>query len=313
MEKRSTVSVRRQCQLLNLTRSSLYYSKQPENTEKLALMRLVDQQYTKMPYYGVRRMTAFLQQQGYLVNHKRIRRLMRLMGLEALYPKPKLSKRNPTHKVYPYLLKGLSITRANQVWAADITYIPVRQGFVYLFAIMDWHSRCVLAWRVSTSLDTGFCLDALEEATATYGNPEIFNTDQGCQFTSYDWIQALVSRGIQVSMDGRGRYLDNIFVERLWRSVKYEEVYPKQYETVKEAKQGLDSYLKLYNSERLHQSLDYQTPKVVYLVGCGKAIESCASAKHTANAVPSPTIQHLYHTDDDELTIVRKVMNPLRA
>lgn len=307
MEANKPVSVRRQCQLLSLTRSSLYYSKQPENMENLDLMRLIDQQYTQMPYYGVRRMTAFLQQEGYRrVNRKRVRRLMRLMGLEALYPKPNLSKRNPEHKVYPYLLRGLEITRSNQVWCADITYIPMKQGFVYLFAIMDWHSRYILAWRVSTSLDTQFCLEALEEATARYGTPDMFNTDQGCQFTSHEWIEALKCREIQVSMDGRGRYLDNIFVERLWRSVKYEEVYPKQYETVKEAKQGLNSYLSLYNTERLHQSLDYQTPKTIYLAGCGKVIESCSVA------TPLSTIQQLFHTNDDELNR-RNERNQLRA
>jgi putative transposase len=268
----NTVSVRRQCRLFSLTRSSLYYSKQPENTENMALMKLIDEQYTRMPYYGVRRMTAFLKNLGYAVNRKRVRRLMRLMGLEAIYPKPTLSRRNPEHKVYPYLLRGLEISRSNQVWCADITYIPMRQGFVYLFAIMDWYSRYVVAWRVSTSLDTRFCLEALEEATANNGTPDIFNTDQGCQFTSHDWIQAMESQHIQISMDGRGRYLDNIFIERLWRSVKQEEVYPKNYETVKEAKAGIGEYLKLYNTERLHQTFEYTPPKVVYLAGRGKAV-----------------------------------------
>jgi putative transposase len=266
----ASVSVRRQCQLLRLTRSSLYTQKQPECAKNLELMKRIDQQYTKMPYYGVRRMTAFLRAEGCPVNLKRVRRLMRLMGLEALYPKPNLSKATPTHRVYPYLLKELVVTRSNQVWAADITYIPMSQGFVYLFAILDWHSRHVVSWRVSTRLDTQFCLEALEEAVGRYGAPAILNTDQGCQFTSVGWVEALERHGIRVSMDGRGRYLDNIFVERLWRSVKYEEVYLKQYETVKEAKTSLANYFHLYNTERLHQSLAYQTPRAVYLADGGQ-------------------------------------------
>jgi putative transposase len=251
-------------------------------------------------------MTAFLNQQGHLVNRKRVKRLMRLMGLVALYPKPNTSKANPENKVYPYLLRGLTINRSNQVWAADITYIPMKQGFVYLFAIMDWHSRHVLSWRVSTSLETGFCLEALAEAVSTYGSPEIFNTDQGCQFTSKAWVDQLESLGIKVSMDGRGRYLDNIVVERLWRSVKYEEVYLKQYQTVTEAKDALSSYLKLYNTERLHQTLGYQPPKVVYLAGYQKAIESCPVASPPAN------VQQLFDTTNyDEVNLIQQ--NRLKA
>jgi putative transposase len=262
----NAISIRRQCKLLDLTRSTLYYSNQPENEENLALMRLIDKQYTAMPYYGVRRMTASLRQSGYAVNPKRVRRLMRLMGLEAIYPKPNTSQANRSHVVYPYLLKGLKIDRPNQVWATDITYIPMEKGFVYLVAILDWHSRYVLSHRISTSLETGFCLEALNEALLKHPAPEIFNTDQGCQFTSDEWIASLKEANILISMDGRGRYLDNIFVERLWRTVKYEDVYIKRYETVKEVKVGLKGYFEQYNHHRLHQALGYKTPAQVYAV-----------------------------------------------
>jgi len=262
--KESNLSVRRQCQLLTLNRSTLYYAKQPENQYNLALMRRIDELYTQMPFYGVRKMTAHLNDEGACVNHKRVSRLMRLMGLEAIYPKPNLSKRNQTHPRYPYLLKGVSITRPNQVWSTDITYIPMERGFVYLVAILDWHSRYVLSHRVSSTLDGDFCLAALEEALAKYGPPDIFNTDQGSQFTSERWTGRLKEAGIQISMDGRGRYLDNIFVERLWRSVKYEEVYIKRYETVREVKVGLKEYFHLYNHQRLHQALGYKTPSHIF-------------------------------------------------
>jgi putative transposase len=258
------LSVRRQCQLLSLTRSSLYYTKQPENAFNLEIMRLIDQIYTEMPFYGVRKITKDLQDRGYRVNHKRISRLMRLMGLEAIYQKPNLSQPNKEHRIYPYLLTGLNINHSNQVWATDITYIPMEQGFVYLIAILDWHSRYVLSWRISTSLDTAFCLDALQEALKKYGLPEIFNQDQGSQFTSQEWTQALLDADIRISMDGKGRYLDNIFVERLWRTVKYEDVYLKRYETVRQVKEGLKAYFELYNHRRLHQALDYRTPAQVY-------------------------------------------------
>lgn len=259
------LSVRRQCQLLSLSRSSLYYAKQPENALNLELMRVIDAIYTKMPFYGVLRMTAELNQnRGYAVGVKRVRRLMRLMCLEALYPKPRTSIPNKEHTVYPYLLKGVSVTRPNQVWAADITYIPMKKGFAYLVAIMDWHSRYVLSWRVSISLDSQFCLDALNEAIQKYGYPEMSNTDQGCQFTSRLWLELLLSGHVRISMDGRGRCFDNIFVERLWRTVKYEDVYPKCYETVPELKEGLKQYFEFYNNRRLHQALNYSTPAKVY-------------------------------------------------
>lgn len=251
---------------MNLNRSSLYYAPQPENAENLAIMRVIDQVYTEMPFYGVLRMTAELRKnRGYpSIGTKRVRRLMRLMGLEALYPKPRTSVPNKEHVIYPYLLRGVSVVRPNQVWAADITYIRMNQGFAYLVAVMDWHSRYVLSWRVSTSLDSSFCLDALQEAIDKYGYPEMSNTDQGCQFTSKGWIGMLLAGSVRISMDGRGRCFDNIFVERLWRSTKQEEVYLKEYKSVTELKDGIKQYFEFYNNRRLHQSLDYSTPVSVY-------------------------------------------------
>ncbi len=227
-------------------------------------MHLIDAQFTLMPFYGVPRMTEHLKRLGYPVGHKRVRRLMRQMGLQAIYPKPKTSKPHPEHTVYPYLLRGMAITRPNQVWAADITYIRLLRGFAYLVAIMDWFSRYVLAWRLSNTLDTDFCVECLKEALELYGLPEIFNSDQGSQFTSNDFTGALFEQGILISMDGRGRVFDNIFVERLWRSVKYENVYIHGYQAVPEARTGLKQYFELYDFERLHESLDYQTPWEIY-------------------------------------------------
>lgn len=226
-------------------------------------MRLLDEQYTRTPFYGARRMTYWLGQQGYGVNVKRVRRLLRQMGLEAIYPKPRLSQPGPGHRIYPYRLRGLRIDRPNQVWGSDITYIRLRQGFIYLVAILDWFSRYVLAWEVSVTLDSAFCLAALEWALKK-GSPEIFNTDQGAQFTSLDFTKRLEEGGITISMDGRGRAMDNIFVERLWRSVKYEEVYLKDYEGAAEAAKNLGCYFVFYNLERPHQSLGYQTPAAIY-------------------------------------------------
>lgn len=257
------ISVRRQCQLLGLSRSGLYYQPVEESPENLAFMRLLDEQYTRTPFYGVLRMTAWLKQQGYEVNAKRVRRLLRLMGLEAIYPKPHISRAAAEHRIYPYLLKDVVIDSADHVWSADITYIRLRQGFVYLVAIMDWYSRYVLAWEVSVTLDSSFCLSALERALRVT-QPAIFNTDQGGQFTSQVFTGRLLADGIQISMDGRGRAFDNIFVERLWRSVKYEEVYLKDYRDVQESINSLGGYFAFYNHERLHQSLDYRTPAVVY-------------------------------------------------
>ena len=260
------LSVVKQCRLLRLSRSSVYYRPKPSKPADLELMAGMDRQYLKTPYYGSRRMTAWLRTQGYLVNRKRVQRLMRAMGLEAIYRKPNTSKPAPEHRIYPYLLKGVAVDRANQVWAADITYLPMSRGFLYLVAIMDWHSRYVLAWKLSNTLDADFCIDALKEALSK-GQPEIFNTDQGSQFTSDAFSGLLLERGIRVSMDGKGRYLDNIFVERLWRSVKYEEVYLKAYRNGSEARRGIDAYLDFYNRERPHQSLDYRTPAQVFASG----------------------------------------------
>jgi putative transposase len=226
-------------------------------------MRLLDEQYTHTPFYGVERMTVWLRQQGYVVNPKRVRRLLRLMGLETLYPRPRLSRPGATEKRYPYLLRGRSITEINAVWSTDITYIRLQHGFLYLVAVLDWYSRYVLAWELSNTLDTRFCLSALEGALR-HGQPRIFNTDQGVQFTSAAYTERLEQAGIQISWDGRGRALDNIFVERLWRSVKWEEVYLHDYHTVADVYDGLDRYFRFYNDERPHQSLSYQTPAQVY-------------------------------------------------
>lgn len=229
------------------------------------LMNLIDEQYTKTPFYGSPRLTAWLKRQGYNVNPKRVRRLMRIMGITAIYPGPNLSKRNKAHAIYPYLLKGVEINRINQVWSTDITYIRLKKGFVYLVAIIDWHSRYVLAWELSNTLDADFCVETLKRALEQYGNPEIFNTDQGSQFTSKAFTDVLLARGISISMDSKGRALDNIFVERLWRSVKQERIYLYNYETIPETFAGLVEYFWFYNNERIHQSLDYQTPAEVYL------------------------------------------------
>ena len=258
------VPIYRQCELLGLCRSSYYYQSQRDDSYNLMLMNLIDEQFTRAPFYGVPRMVAWLNIQGHEVNPKRVRRLMRLMGLQAIYPKPRLSSSNQKHKNYPYLLKGLMIDRPDQVWCAYITYIRMVQGFVYLVAIMDWYSRFVLAWEISTTLDTVFCLAALEQALEL-SKPGIFNTDQGSQFTSLEFTGRLEQDGIQISMDSRGRVFDNIFIERLWRSVKYEEVYLHQYRTVSEARTLLTKYFLFYNMERLHESLGYQTPYQFYV------------------------------------------------
>ncbi len=244
----------------------MYYRPVSTRAEDLELMARMDRQYLKTPFYGSRRMKAWLLAEGYLVSRSKVRRLMRLMGLEAIYRRPNTSKPAPGHRVYPYLLKGVDVNRVDQVWAADITYIPMAQGFLYLVAIMDWHSRHVLAWKLSNTMDTDFCVTALEAALGK-GRPEVFNTDQGAQFTSDAFTQTLEERGIRVSMDGKGRYLDNIFVERLWRSIKYEEVYLKAYQTVAEARVGINAYLEFYNRRRPHQSLGYRTPAQVYQKG----------------------------------------------
>ena len=257
------LSVRRQCALLGLSRSSLYYEPVPETADNLRLMRLLDQEYTAHPFLGSRRMARWLSAQGEAVNRKRVQRLMRLMGLEAIYPKPKLSAAGRGHRIYPYLLREVRIERPDQVWSTDITYVPLARGFRYLAAIIDWYSRYVLAWRLSNTLDGSFCLDLLEEALSRR-KPEVFNTDQGVQFTAQAWTSRLERAGVAVSMDGRGRCLDNVFVERLWRSVKYEDIYLHRYEAVPQLQQGLGRYFPYYNEERFHQALDYRTPAAVY-------------------------------------------------
>ena len=265
--KHPKLSLSRQCALLRISRSSVYYRARRVDEEDLKLMGLIDRQYLQTPFYGARKMTAWLRAWGYRVNRKRVRRLMRLMGIAALYRRPNTSKPAPGHKVYPYLLRGVTISRVNQVWGADITYIPMARGFLYLVAIIDWYSRCVLAWRLSNTLDVHFCLDALEEALRK-GTPEVFNTDKGSQFTSELFTGMLLEHGVQVSMDGKGRCRDNIFVERLWRSVKYEEVYLKAYQNVSEARASIGAYMAFYNEERPHQALGYRTPTEVFEQGC---------------------------------------------
>ena len=257
------LSVRRQCELLGVNRSSLFYEPMGESEENLRLMRLLDEQYTKAPFYGSRRMTEWLITQGYEVNRKRISRLMEVMGIEAVYPKPKLSQPGEGHKIYPYLLRGVTVDRPDQVWSTDITYIRMAQGFVCLVAVMDWYSRYVLSWSLSLTMEIDFCIEALRRALRR-GPPEIFNSDQGSQFTSEKFTDELAAKDIAISMDGRGRCMDNIFIERLWRSLKYEEVYLKDYESVTEARAGIERYFRFYNHERLHQSLDYRTPAAIY-------------------------------------------------
>lgn len=263
----SQYSLRQQCGLLGINRSSLYYEPTGESEENLLLMRLLDEQYTRTPYYGVLKMTEHLRGEGHAVNQKRVRRLLRTMGLEAIYQKPDTSKPNPEHKVFPYLLRGLPIDRRDQVWSTDITYVRLARGFVYLMAVIDWYSRYVLGWAISTTLEADFCIELVGKLLET-GRCEIFNTDQGSQFTTPRFTQPLLDKGIRVSMDGRGRALDNIFIERLWRTVKYEHVYLQDIQTVQEAWLGLRDYFGFYNHQRLHQSLDYRTPAQVYLAGC---------------------------------------------
>jgi putative transposase len=258
------LSIRRQCELLKVTRSSLNYTPVPTAAEELELMRRLDELHLRYPFYGSRKLAFELKREGLDANRKRIQRLMRTMGLESLAPKPNTSKPHPVHVKYPYLLRGLRIERANQVWASDITYIPMKSGFVYLVAIIDWYTRRVLSWRLSNTMEGGFCVDALLEALDLHGSPEIFNTDQGAQFTAAAFTGALLSRGIAVSMDGKGCCLDNVFVERLWRSVKYEEVYLHAYESMGEAQTRIGHYMRYFNSERAHQALGYQTPEKFY-------------------------------------------------
>ena len=263
-KKDTKLPVTRQSFLLGLSRSSLYYRPRPASDLNLRLMRVIDEQHLRTPFYGARKMRAFLLIQGFLVSLNRVKRLRRLMGIEAIYQKPNLSRRHPLHKIYPYLLRNLEIVRPNQVWCADITYIPMERGWVYLVAVMDWYSRKVLAWRLSITMESSFCLEALQEAMDRYGRPEIFNTDQGGQFTCAAFIEQLLNKGIQISMDGKGRFLDNIFIERLWRSLKYEDVYLKAYPSVQKARESIGAWINFYNDERPHQTLGYQTPSKIF-------------------------------------------------
>jgi len=258
-----SLSIVHQCRLLDISRSGLYYQPVGISEEDLILMKLIDRQYLATPFYGARKIAAWLKSQGHRVNRKRVRRLMQLMGLKAIYRRPRTSKPAPGHKIYPYLLGGMKITRPNQVWAADITYIPMARGFLYLVAIIDWYSRYVLSWRLSNTLDAGFCVEALEEALKK-GSPEIFNTDQGAQFTSEAFTGLLQQHGVRISMDGKGSYNDNLFIERLWRSVKYEEVYLKAYQDGRAARVGIGDYFRFYNTERPHQTHGYRTPAEVF-------------------------------------------------
>ena len=258
------LSVSRQCKLLNINRSSFYYRPKPIRPLDLELMRLIDEQYLKTPSWGSRSMRNHLRRLGYKINRKRVQRLMRLMGLQAIYPKPRTSRPHPKHKLYPYLLRGVAVERANQVWCADITYIPMKRGFMYLVAVMDWYSRKVLAWRVSNTLDSEFCIAALEEAINRFGKPEIFNTDQGAQFTSSGFTSLLKSQSIAISMDGRGRVQDNIFIERLWWTLKYHYLYLWSFENGTVLRAGLGNWFEFYNSERSHQALKDLTPDEVY-------------------------------------------------
>ncbi len=258
------LSLSRQCRLVSISRSSFYHEPKGESPATLALMRRIDELFLKYPFYGSRQMVRQLRREGVRIGRHRVRRLMRLMGLEAIYQAPRTSAPHPAHRVYPYLLKGMAIERPNQVWCADITYIPVQRGFLYLVAIMDWATRKVLAWRLSNTMDVGFCLEALDEAMARYGRPEIFNTDQGSQFTSLDFTGVLKDAGVAISMDGRGRYMDNIFIERLWRSLKYEAVYLHELTDGFKAERVIRDWMGFYNTERPHSSLAGRTPAEAY-------------------------------------------------
>jgi len=294
--------VSRQCRLLAVSRASVYRRPAEISEEDCTIMALIDRHYLARPYYGSRRMAAWLATQGHAVNRKRVQRLMRLAGLVAIYQRPNTSKPAVAHKIYPYLLGGISIERVNQVWCSDVTYIPMAKGFLYLVVIMDWVSRAVLAWRLSNTLGAEFCVEALEEALSRYGRPEIFNTDQGSQFTSDDFTGTLKRHGVTISMDGKGRYMDNIFVERLWRSLKYEEVYLNAYASVAEAKAGIGSWLGFYNEERQHQSLGYRTPRQAYEAEsrwiCGRSASptGCAFAHISTGA----TADHRIDVDEED-------------
>ncbi len=285
-----TLALSLQCKLLKVTRSVVYAHKKrllkAVAEDECLLLQLLDEEYTRHPFYGSRRMTRYLGELGHRVNRKRVQRLMRTLGLVGMAPGPNTSKAHPQHKIYPYLLRGVDIIRPNQVWSTDITYIRLPRGFVYLVAIIDWYSRKILSWRLSNTMDAGFCVDCLEDAIRVYGTPEIFNSDQGSQFTSDAFTGVLINNSVTISMDGRGRALDNIFVERLWRTVKYEEVYLKQHDSVQSLLIGLTDYFVFYNEERLHQSLGYKTPSVVYQTATGGGAKIVDKYGATGTSVP---------------------------
>jgi putative transposase len=265
IDRSHQLSLTRQCRVLGVSRSCVYRPSSAVSHDDLEVMRQLDELHLRYPFKGSRRLRdALWDEYGLQVNRKRVQRLMRQMGIRALYPGMKITRPNPQHKVYPYLLRDLEISRVNQVWCADLTYIPMRKGFLYLVAIMDWHSRKVLSWRISNSLDAAPCVEALEEALQHHGTPEIFNTDQGCQFTSEDFTEVLKKQQVKISMDGKGRWMDNVFIERLWRSLKYEEVYLKAYESVAQARDSIDRWMRFYNQDRRHASLGRMTPDQVY-------------------------------------------------
>jgi len=281
----SDLSIRRQCQMLSLARSGVYRKRRPANDNDLEAMRRIDALFMARPFFGARRIAATLTEDGFPIERKRARRLMRLMSIEALGPKPRTTKPAPGHKIYPYLLRDTKIERPNQVWAADITYIPIGKGFLYLVAVIDWASRAVLSWRLSNTMDASFCVEALAEALARYGRPEIFNTDQGSQFTGAAFTGVLVAAGVRISMDGRGRWMDNVFIERVWRSLKHEDVYLKGYADGVEARVGIGEWIAFYNEQRLHQAMGYRTPMAVFREGaaagtCGHVDNALTSKSH---------------------------------
>jgi putative transposase len=285
------LSIRRQCRMMNLARSGVYRAPSPANDNDLEAMRRIDALFTERPFFGARRIARTLSEDGFPIDRKRVRRLMRKMGIEALGPKPKTTKPAPGHKIYPYLLRDLKIERTGHVWAADITYIPIGKGFLYLVAVIDWASRAVLSWRLSNTMDASFCVEALEEALARYGRPEIFNTDQGSQFTGAAFTSVLIDAGVRISMDGRGRWMDNVFIERLWRSLKHEDVYLKGYADGLEARAGIGEWIAFYNERRLHQGLGYRTPMKVFREG--SAGGTCGHVDNAPTATPNPPCRAL--------------------
>jgi putative transposase len=294
------LSIRQQCRMLRLARSGFYRKRRPANDNDLEAMRRIDALFTARPFFGARRIALTLSREGFPIDRKRARRLMRVMGIEALGPKPRTTKPAPGHKIYPYLLRGLTIERPGQVWAADITYIPIGKGFLYLVAVIDWASRAVLSWRLSNTMDASFCVEALEEALARHDRPEIFNTDQGGQFTGAAFTGVLLDAGVRISMDGRGRWMDNVFIERLWRSLKYEDVYLKGYADGIEARAGIGEWIAFYNERRLHQALGYRAPMAVFRDGA--AAGTCGHVDNALRAQSNPPCRALTTCPQEEQT-----------